>query len=96
LRYAELKPEIPASFFPTSYSDASEKSKDKPTMNISRRRSGDISKIPGKQADNFDDGLRDEDLIAAGMNYDFSVPFFFFSLPLLITNRSGKRRLAIN
>lgn len=83
MRYAELKPDLPASLFPTSHSEAGEKSKDKPAMNISRRRSSDIPKIADiahKKADNFDDGLRDEDLIAAGMNYGVSFLFALSSL----------------
>jgi hypothetical protein len=70
MRYAQLTPGIPPSAFPVRHSDTIVKSADKPTMNTSRRRSNDVPKVldmTNMPTDDFDDDLKDEDLIAAGI-----------------------------
>jgi hypothetical protein len=70
MRQAELKPNIPASLFPPTRPEPTNRSDStRPTMNTSRRRSNDASKLPtpSKVSDEFsDDVLDDGDFLAAG------------------------------
>lgn len=70
MRYAELKPEIPAYLFPIAHPENEAKPAEKPTMNTSRRRSNDISRtteMPQKESEEFEgDDLEYMDLTAAG------------------------------
>ncbi|KAJ9236294.1 hypothetical protein DTO166G5_4056 [Paecilomyces variotii] len=64
MKYAEIKPEIPASFFPVANTALGTKQTDKPLMNTSRRRSSDISRshtVKHPDVDEFEgDDLEEE------------------------------------
>lgn len=67
LRYAELKPDIPASLFPAS---SDRKTADRPRMNMSRPRSNDIPKNKtriNREADAFDGDDLFDDFLSAGI-----------------------------
>lgn len=70
MKYAEIKPEIPASFFPVANTAPGTKQTDKPLMNTSRRRSSDISRshtVKHPDVDEFEgDDLEVNDFVAAG------------------------------
>ncbi|PGH04665.1 ATP-dependent DNA helicase HFM1/MER3 [Blastomyces parvus] len=76
LRQAELRHDIPASHFPEKKTELPDnKCESKPAMNISRRRSKDMSKkghTNRREIDEFeDDSLDDVDLIAAAQDMDY-------------------------
>lgn len=71
MRQAEFKPDLPQSVFLAFKAEEEDDGKiGRPTMNISRRRSGDFPKVanqkPKDTVDYFDDILDDGDFIAAG------------------------------
>lgn len=69
MRYAEIKPEIPASLFSTA-NNLGTRQTEKPLMNTSRRRSSDISHsntVKHPDVDEFEgDDLDLDDFVEAG------------------------------
>jgi hypothetical protein len=70
MRYAEIKPEIPASHFPRANTELASQKAEKSLMNSSRRRSSDISRsntVKYTDVDEFEgDDLEINDFVAAG------------------------------
>lgn len=77
MRYAEIKPEIPASHFPGTNTELASQKAEKPLMNSSRRRSSDISRsntVKYADVDEFEgDDLEINDFVTAGkLNFPLS------------------------
>lgn len=75
MRFAELKPDLPASIFPRRLQSQEEPSRsiflqprtEAVRVNDARRRCEEVFRTEGTQTDDFaDDELDDQDLIAAG------------------------------
>ncbi len=87
-RYAELKPDLPASLF--SAHQPGKAPKENPAMNISKRRAKTSSQLTPDEDEFGDDGLDESDLLAAAQAAEFISIEVYEQQARAQTNKKGK------